>query len=132
MDQQVKHLSLFPEIRSVIKVCSMHAHVPPPAVGGEDYEELSERDVLLTFDDTTRSLSFNVTIFEDGFIESLESFDLQLSFDPELNVVPSGVVLNPDKSTITITDEDSMLLHYFLSSLIQFFLFFYFRNNNWI
>ena len=77
-------------------------------MGGADYEEINVEafDVLLTFDDATRRLSFDVTIIVDGLVETAEDFDLELRFDPLLSQPPSGVLLLPSVSTITILGND--------------------------
>ena len=84
----------------------MHIHT----AGGDDYEELNAEafDVFLTFDDATRRLSFSVTIIDDSQLEAREDFELELRFDPFVQP-PSGIILQPNVSTITILDNDSMI-----------------------
>ena len=77
--------------------------------GGSDYEELREdfADVLLTFSDMNRRLSFRVTILDDSLFElDAENFTLELRFDP-FSPQPSNVILRPDVATVDILDDDS-------------------------
>ena len=74
--------------------------------GGEDYREINADffDVFLAFNDATRRHSFLVTIFEDDLQESDETFDMELRFDPFLEMPPDGVTLLPNVSTVVIQD----------------------------
>ena len=72
--------------------------------GGTDYKEinLSTFDVLLRFDMNNRRMSFPVTINDDELLESIEDFNLELRFDVQV----SGVILNPNVSTVYIKDDE--------------------------
>ena len=76
--------------------------------GGSDYAELSADlgDVILTFSDTNRQLSFEVTIIDDSLFElDVENFTLELRLDP-FSPRPSNVILRPDVATVDILDDD--------------------------
>ena len=48
---------------------------------------------------------FPVTINDDQLLESTENFNLELMFDSFASQ-PSGVILNPNVSTVYIKDDD--------------------------
>ena len=76
--------------------------------GGDDYQQIRAAllDVILTFNNTNRRQSFNVTILDDSIFElDVEDFMLELKFDPFLTP-SSNVILNPNISTIEILDDD--------------------------
>ena len=68
---------------------------------------MSAFDVLLRFENNDRRQSFSVTINGDKLLESIESFTLELRFDPFSGAAPSGVKLSPNVSTVFIQDDDS-------------------------
>ena len=76
--------------------------------GGDDYREINADffDVFLTFNDATRRQSFRVEIFDDNLQESEETFDMELRFDPVLEMPPEGVTLFPNVSTVIIEEND--------------------------
>ena len=59
----------------------------------------------LLFSQTSRRQSFFVTISDDKLLESTEDFNLELRFDPFVTP-PSGVILSPNVSTVSIEDDD--------------------------
>ena len=80
--------------------------------GGSDYREISAAtlDVFLTFNNTHRQQSFNVTIVDDSLFElDVENFTLELRFNPFVTL-PSNAVLHPNVSTIQILDRDGKIL----------------------
>ena len=63
-------------------------------------------DPLLSFDDTTRHHSFNLTIIDDDSFESVEELTLELRLHPLFPAQPSKVILRPNMSNIIIIDND--------------------------
>ena len=74
----------------------------------EDYRALSS-EVPLTFNDTNLRLSVKVDILNDDLFESVEVFDLVLSFDSS-NPGVTLAQLEPNVATVYIQDDDSKWL----------------------
>jgi hypothetical protein len=87
---------------------SIDAEYSNSLAGGSDYQEIIalNLDVFLTFDNNNRQRSFDVTIINDSSMEDTESFSLELGFDPFALESPSNVILSPNVSVITISDDD--------------------------
>ena len=65
-----------------------------------------EFGIPLTFNDTNRRLAVQVDILDDDLFESVEAFDLMLTFDPS-NPGVTLAQLEPRVTTVYIQDDDS-------------------------
>ena len=74
-------------------------------VESEDYFKVMEN---VTLSGLTASQSLNVRLREDSLVENSESFIVELQL-PQAN---PGVMLTPQNTDITITDNDSKSLDY--------------------
>ena len=74
-------------------------------VESEDYYKVMEN---VTLSGLTASQSLNVRLREDSLVENSESFIVELQL-PQAN---PGVMLTPQNTDITITDNDSKSLDY--------------------
>ena len=74
-----------------------------------DYVRIAESDglVFLTFDDENRRQCFFLEITDDGLVEDTESLTIDLVFSSFLSS-PSGVLLDPNVTTVQILDNDGM------------------------
>ena len=73
----------------------MHAQCPPTAAN--DYVPILED---LTFSASVTEICRNITTLEDGFLESDETFNL------DLTTTDGNVILNPDRAVVTIVNDD--------------------------
>ena len=72
---------------------------------GEDYFKVMEN---VTLSGLTVSQSLNVRLREDSLVENSESFIVELQLPQAI----AGVMLTPQNTDITITDNDSKSLDY--------------------
>lgn len=70
-------------------------------VAGDDYEPI---DTILTFSETVITISINVTLINDGFVEGDEDFQARL----EILTAGTNAELFPDDlAPVKILDDDS-------------------------
>ncbi len=74
---------------------------PSYHVAGADYTLVSDD---LVFDETVNKVCRNVSTEEDDVLEADKEFILTL------DTGDSGVIVKPDQATITITDDDGVLI----------------------
>jgi hypothetical protein len=78
---------------------------PVDATGGSDYQAVTR---TLTFQPNENRMCFNVSIMNDGLDEGTESFSAEI-----ISVPSSGVVIgDPERSIISITDDDVVVLEF--------------------
>ena len=78
----------------------------PIIPGLHDYQEIAPGSVLpRDFEDTRRTQTFNVQIYEDDVPEGVEELNVTLSLrDPRLS---NRVIVTPAVATVRIRDSDS-------------------------
>ena len=78
----------------------------PIIPGSHDYQEIAPGNVLQhDFEDTQRTQTFNVQIYEDDVPEGVEELNVTLSLrDPRLS---NRVIVTPAVATVRIRDSDS-------------------------
>ena len=69
-------------------------------IAGDDYTPL---DILLTFSSTRTSMSINVSLTPDQFVEGDEVFQGRLA----LNTTGSRAIIFPATALVTIIDDES-------------------------
>jgi len=85
----------------------MQSHTTHLSIAPSDYDALT--DFLLgPFSNSVRQLSFNVTIVNDAIPEDDEDFTAHLTLSPAY--VGKSVTVDPDLATVTILDEEGMIL----------------------
>ena len=83
--------------------CVIYFHASAGTPGIEDYQQIE--NMLLNFNDTGRSQTFNVMICEDNVPEGVEELTVTLSLqDPSL---ANQVVVESAVATVRILDNDS-------------------------
>ena len=77
----------------------------PVIPGLHDYQEIAPGSVLpRNFEDTRRTQTFNVPIYDDNVTEGVEEFNITLSLqDPRLS---GTVIVRPAVATVRIRDND--------------------------
>ena len=72
-----------------------------------DYGRIAEQDffIFLQFDDMNRRLCATLMIVNDDALENTESLTIDLVFS-SLVTPPSGVILDPNVTTVEIVDND--------------------------
>ena len=87
-------------------------HAPCAAIytDEDDYSPLSGFSGLVSFNNQNRRRCIRVRITEDEVNEFEESFQLRLGSLPNIDL-PSKLVLDPVVASITILDNEGMVLH---------------------
>ena len=83
----------------------------PVIPGLHDYQEIAPRSVLpRDFEDTRRTQTFNVVIYEDDVPEGVEELNITLSLQD--TTLANRVTVSPAVATVRIRDGDSkFILH---------------------
>jgi len=89
-------------ISCVLHICRNSASVFLPYAAPQDYIVISTH-LLLTPSETRKCI--NITLLDDSIVEEREKFALELASSEV------GILLNPNKTTITIQDTDRKSLH---------------------
>lgn len=89
-------------ISCVLHICRYSACVFLPCTAPQDYIGISTH-LLLTPSETRKCI--NITLLDDSIVEEREKFALELASSEV------GILLNPNKTTITIEDTDRKSLH---------------------
>lgn len=89
-------------ISCMLHICRNSACVFLPRAAPQDYIGISTH-LLLTPSETRKCI--NITLLDDSIVEEREKFALELASSEV------GILLNPNKTTITIEDTDRKSLH---------------------
>lgn len=89
-------------ISCMLHICKNSACVFLPRAAPQDYIGISTH-LLLTPSETRKCI--NITLLDDSIVEEREKFALELASSEV------GILLNPNKTTITIQDTDRKSLH---------------------
>ncbi len=77
------------------------SRIPIPFVADVDYVPV---DTTLTFSEDVTTISFNVTLINDGFVEGDETFQMRLAIITQ----GANIMFFPaDNAPVTILDDDS-------------------------
>ena len=75
--------------------------------GGVDYEATVSE---LAFDMNTNRACAQIPIIDDDISEALETFSVSINVSDAVST-PQGIIIMPDTASITVLDNDGMLLH---------------------
>ena len=74
------------------------------ATAGADYTAVNNRE--LTFNSVGQQCT-NILVTNDNFDENNETFTVSVTLAPETRAVDSAILVDPDLTTVTITDDDT-------------------------